>query len=745
MIKFLLLSLFVTNAFAFPIFYQCSDKGEMLEVESGKDLLLSLKQFQGMDQAEIDKLGMIYCKGNEQCLARLKQAGILSGQTYEVVYKLYENELSKINLSLNESHISEDQLKLLQNLRSYKELISCKSAMAEISQEKKDKIPLYYPHYSNYMYITGCQRMSGGICNALSKNDVKESVVRALAAGIDPYLLISIAMMENGVSIDSLYLDPIGIVKALGCQSKSVSGLTEGALDSYGTYYKVTPGVKTRPDFNSYLDRFAKISDQKLEKKKSFYCIGVSDAGGIPGFSAAPKTGHCCLDVPYTGLKPEDMTKHLVTLYIKDMQKEQIPFNKTDPAFTVQKFNGFSNLMGGAEGVQLYRTGLNYFKEPSYGYQAMDFIVNSLMTNKEIKDIVKEESDKGGFKVPGIFCKGKAAGFYAIESDTYFTKHSNAKRMGVIEEKFKKGQSYDQLTERERRVFNRELQDPKVQELLGLKNPIYSEKLFENADSTLSELSLNTEKDLYSGMKPIETYKKEIRSLGLTDDQATLLYQSSEIDYYSSKFKDINAPDSNFFELSNKLTTTMEENEDGLTKYCQNLILKQKPAKAFESLQQKTDDEKKSILKKYGVTGDLDPQNLEQLYNQYLVNIADNIKSAMYTNNKTKVISLAKREHVMQAAADMARIRTPKAELEEKVLKNHPDKKDEFNKAYDTYFAQIEGAKEFDKINKNQLFKKYFKEVYASRDTLKEAAAFPWREFTDEEVGALKDKLNGQP
>jgi hypothetical protein len=252
-------------------------------------------------------------------------------------------------------------------------------------------------------------------------------------------------------------------------------------------------------------------------------------------------------------------------------------------------------------------------------------------------------------------------------------------------------------------------------------------------------LQIDTENDLYSGMKSLEAYKKDIRGLGLTDAQATKLYERAEIMEFSGKLdavEDFSNP-----ELSSKLYETLEGNESKLLKTCQSMILKKNPLSVAKGLLDKSEAEKRAVLKKNGITDELSSDVVNSLYRVYVKIMTDVMQNAIYANNMDILKPLAKKDYVINAAADIARVRTPKKELEEKVLKANPDKGEEFSKAYDTYFAQIEGAKEFDKINKNQLYKKYFKEVYAQRDTLKEAAAFPWREFTDDEMEQLKKKI----
>jgi len=59
--------------------------------------------------------------------------------------------------------------------------------------------------------------------------------------------------------------------------------------------------------------------------------------------------------------------------------------------------------MGGAEGVSPWRAGVNYYKNPAYGYQVMDFILNTLMFNPYISAKIDELSQKYQ-KIRTVFC-----------------------------------------------------------------------------------------------------------------------------------------------------------------------------------------------------------------------------------------------------------------------------------------------------------------------------------------------------
>src|SRR5690606_20405800 len=135
---------------------------------------------------------------------------------------------------------------------------------------------------------------------------------------------------------------------------------------------------------------------------------------------------------------------------------------ETDPAFRIQRFNGYSNLMGGAESVEAFRAGVNHYEDPAYGYQAMDYIVNSLLTNPVIHQMVEKAEDEVS-QVLGrkpnwrsVMCVEHAGGgTFHIDSDHYFNKHRDTDRFKAAYEKWRNGHA---LSSREQRLIDYDIQ-----------------------------------------------------------------------------------------------------------------------------------------------------------------------------------------------------------------------------------------------------------------------------------------------
>jgi hypothetical protein len=719
----LALILITFNAHSYPVFFRCDKNGVMNDFESSADLQKSLTQMKDLSSEEIDDLAQDFCKGSEECLARLKQAGMLSKMSHEVVSKYYQDELLKLDANSPGTPVPESNVILLRKLKSMKELIACRSAHQKIKSPNDENVKFSYPFYSNYMFTTGCKSMSGDYCNSTTKEEVRKVVEKSLLAGVDPYLFMALSLQENGPgSPDALYLDPIGIIKAMGCDSKTTAASSD-SFESFGTYHKVESGVIRRPDVSAYFE--SKLSDNRIKKEKSFLCSDVKNSSKISVNNKAQKNA-CCLELPYA-LDVDDAKKGLVPFYIKDMQSKPIPFNQKDPAFTVQLYNGFSNFMGAAEGVPVFRSGLNFFQEPSYGYQGMDFILNSLLLNKDLKDIIEQEQKKLGKASPSILCKGKNEGYHSIDSDYYFNKHKNSNRMGLIAEKFRQGKGYESLTERERKVFDKEMRSPKVLEKFGLTN-LFSDSSFKTLKKTLDDDEISKD-DFYNGYVDKDTFKKNTSKYGLTPEALDYFYEYSLLDAQISH----SVTDA---ETVMRYDVVDEEKaEDYLKKN-----FKMATGKDIENMTSFSPEKKIKVLNSLGVR--IDEENGEKDINAAWIlaknNLATLAQTKLREKNKLTVTKYTDNDFVSAALEGAFYKRKPIEEIVKASFK--PNEIEQTKKLIESYFEQIDAAKEKRVIDPYKYFKPYFKDVYKERDSVGKASDYPWRRFTDEEVETLSNK-----
>ena len=110
--------------------------------------------------------------------------------------------------------------------------------------------------------------------------------------------------------------------------------------------------------------------------------------------------------------------------------------------------------------VAPFRLGVDSYNTPTYGLQAMDYMVNSILTNPVISELIDEAEKKSGTKTPSFLCKNRKPGVYAIDRNEYFKKHHAAPRLEQIYAKFKKGVPWSQLTKGEKNVLMSEFTNP---------------------------------------------------------------------------------------------------------------------------------------------------------------------------------------------------------------------------------------------------------------------------------------------
>jgi hypothetical protein len=205
----------------------------------------------------------------------------------------------------------------------------------------------------------------------------------------------------------------------------------------------------------------------KIGAESSYYCMGAGNTNGK--YSHSKMKNQCCLKLPFSvdtsigGTESTEEAINQVLTYSHVGNALNRPFGKQkDPAYRAQRFNGYTDLMGGAEEVPAFRAGVNFYENPAYGYQTMDFMINSLLSNPDLNRIVNEEQAKQGTSYKSLMCLDHGAGLFYVDTNHYFEKHKNTPRMKHIIPKIKSG-SLAGLTSREKKVITAELYSAGVQ------------------------------------------------------------------------------------------------------------------------------------------------------------------------------------------------------------------------------------------------------------------------------------------
>lgn len=537
-----LIFLIHVQAQAYPLFFSCKADKSISNVLTPRELSTQLNRLaaaSGSTQQAVHQA----CTDYQSCLndlVHLMQLSRAAGQmTRDQIVQRIEEHAARTKQSvaaLGITQISDQDMSALAQInRANAKTYSCKAAADELDPnllKNGNQCTVGNFQHSPYMYVSG-QRFSGAPNGELRSvaplqcTSLDSVIDSAVAMGQDPYGALAISLMENSTGVDGLYLDPIGMVKTLGCPAQSVGAAvanrfntsqnqcqtncqqqysqansssssaspkkltisTENIaafnaciqqcprtapynLNSYSTYYNVNYST---PITNSSLERRIKafIENQigsagvQTANQPGFLCANSSSSV----FSATQIPDSCCLRTSFMPANSNQASflaayanRALTYASLDQYLEAPLPPSQQNrgpgesAARRIQRFNGFSPLMGGAEGVPAWRSGVNYNATPAYGYQALDFMFNSLMSNPMITEKVKAAEQKYGHKSPSVICEDLAAGSYYMASDFYFNKHRDAPRMGTIQQAWSAGQrNFASLTHAQQRVLTNEL------------------------------------------------------------------------------------------------------------------------------------------------------------------------------------------------------------------------------------------------------------------------------------------------
>lgn len=482
-----LLTLSTTLAWAYPIYFKCEKDGSLSQVVTPNELASKLQQVvntaNGLSPQKQKEFLSETCRGGKSCIEELEQLLKMSQASGKVTEEWVKSTISKVKQDSAKAtsnlqglvKLPQAQGELLSQynniVKNAAESAQCRIAEANLPADKfsldNGSCVVANLHHSPYMYVAGLRESGTNkpgnmFMGAPRCNDIDEMIKGAVASGQDPYAALAISFMENGTEVHGLYLDPIGMVQTLGCPTARGTAEKHN-LNSYNTYYNVNYKTIENSPLISKIKNYLAVKKIKTEEKESYFC----NAEGGGGYSTTkPNDKACCLKLPFTLASNNigDPNNHPIAKaltfksfdqYIKAPLKSQL--KTSDPAENaarrLQRFNGYSVLMGGAEGVSAWRSGVNYFKTPAYGYQAMDFLVNSMITNPFIAKKVSEAEAALGKKSPSVLCMELPQGVFSLEHDYYFNKHANSPRMEVILDKWKQNKTGLTLTKSQNNVM----------------------------------------------------------------------------------------------------------------------------------------------------------------------------------------------------------------------------------------------------------------------------------------------------
>ncbi|HXH29364.1 MAG TPA: hypothetical protein VNJ01_01005 [Bacteriovoracaceae bacterium] len=473
---------------AYPVFYKCGPKGAVSMELTDSELSDQLSKL--MASLDEDKIYELSSMGSS-CMKDFKRLAGLNAVLNKINPSQFESEYSKI---LSDAALRSERIK--RNLRSTMNSVSsddvnniidsivlvseCRTASSRAARgsENAKYCPLAHFNHSPYSYVTG-SRNSGALkkhhaptkSSPLQCKDLNVFVTNAVTSGQDPYAALAVTLMENGLDINSLYLDPVGEVQTMGCGFSSGTKQNHN-LESFETYYNVKYGVVKNDFLLTNIKNNLKLKKITLEPGSSFACVGGKDAASIGlSFSQTAVANRCCMQLPYnlnekvSIIDPEGeavnnaLTYASLEKYIKPaLVGTQRGTNPQEyPARRLQRFNGWSDSMGGAESVSPWRSSVNLFTHPMYGFQAVDFILNTLWNNPQVRGAVQRAETNSGVSSASVMCMDSKPGVYSVDHQLFFKKVSEAPRMGSIKARWRQAGSWKFLKNKDQRILTQEL------------------------------------------------------------------------------------------------------------------------------------------------------------------------------------------------------------------------------------------------------------------------------------------------
>lgn len=501
LLAFLIATIEHNKGYAFPIFYTCED--EQLKTSAKIDSNDLFQKYLAMEKS--DRLALLnsWCGDSTECMRNLENIVSFSKISFDSAKEIFVRELGKLKKSKVEKV---NDTKLLSEINKfysvYNEIQACQNTATLLNSEDyitdNGSILTPYPYHSNYMYVTGCSSVNGKSCNPMDKSSTDRVIQESILMEADPYLVIALTLMEEGTSMGSLYLDPIGKMDAIGCRGQQLKNGAKNSLNSYGTSYRIEASVKKNTKLSNKLKNFLSQTNRaSVTEGKSYYCYDTLGKGKPKTYSSSQENS-CCLELNFEAVGEKNIgseISHALTYeYINKRLRPKFR-GKSAPEWKVQRFNGYTDMMGAAEGVPSWRVGVNYYENPGYGKQVMDYMLNALMFNPYITQQVKNKTTEANSEWSSILCIGRENGTYYYDSDRFFNEVRDSKRLGVIYDKYVKGVKFSELSVRESNVITRELYET------SSKNPEMPNLLREAVvtkyeNDVLDALELNSE-DLF--------------------------------------------------------------------------------------------------------------------------------------------------------------------------------------------------------------------------------------------------------
>ncbi len=304
-----------------------------------------------------------------------------------------------------------------------------------VSPTKKpsDHFSLHYPFATPFAHINSKNYSTAGA----------ERVIRdAVDAGGDPYLALSIALMESGSEdLHEIYLyasHDRHKIRGLGLSTTEVENANKKILPA--------PWADEARLRNFLVKRGTKV----IDKKPSYICVSkqsnkIRDFGGVDWLYSLPSSFAICQQLSFStpDFSNLSLRTFLVQNYIRKLSdqdpslKDDLPASLAgrkdlDPEHLIQNFQSYSTNTGTGmvSMIAPYRLGTNSVKTPSYGIQALDYYHQTILSSDAVQSMVNRISKSEAPRT--LACKGLPEGIYAQADDLGVEQTGGMVRFGDL-------------------------------------------------------------------------------------------------------------------------------------------------------------------------------------------------------------------------------------------------------------------------------------------------------------------------
>jgi len=412
-IFFIFLYFFSNVAFSQNLNLTCSEKSVLKNIEfAGKNFSpkpLTATEDEKIKQEKI-KLKSNLCKKNNTCFTSVDKVGLqpdqISSVTDILAYAAAQENNKDKSFSDTEKHIAhlEYYLEYCENLKSPK--------------FSDKRITIVYKD-------DGFNRNKNG---SYLKDDIESIIEKAIYEGVDPYLAVSVLLLENpplptekSFGYKLLYgvlpIDAIAAYDQLGCIKKETiyNGIVIMAANGTPLSKVKVPGTiwSQKNIFPLKLDYMKKSG---FETKESLLCSDETkfSSGHPPSFriirpeDTSTIKNQCCIKVETNRLADDQYNDVLGTIAMKFLKSTvQDCIGKSPAPYCIQKYNGLGCFNCTEQMNNQCLNGVVMADRPVYGHRALDLMAQSLMTNPELNKLILEHSNRLKKPVFSIFCSGE--------------------------------------------------------------------------------------------------------------------------------------------------------------------------------------------------------------------------------------------------------------------------------------------------------------------------------------------------